>query len=130
MIIVFINCKLFPFITWIISGLKLYETRNRNTLKSVIGKTVYLAETGKGKRPVIRCSCTLADPVIIDNKKDYNAMRKHTRIKAGSVYDFTENTKRKYLYKLENVQACTPFEMPQNAVYHGRVYATIDTIND
>jgi hypothetical protein len=117
---------LFPFIAWIISGLKTYETRNRNTLKRFIGKTVYFAETGKGKRPVIRCSCTLADPVIIDNKKDYNAMRKYTRIKAGSVYDFTENTKRKYLYPLENIQACEPFTLPDNAVYHGRVYATVN----
>lgn len=127
MIIVFINCKLFPFVSWIISGLKTYETRNRNTLKSLIGKTVYLAETGNGKRPVIRCFCTLSDPVIIDNKTDYNKMRKHTMIKKNSVYDFTSETKKKYLYPLENVQACTPFPLPDNAVYHGRVYATINT---
>ena len=59
MYIVFINCDLFPFISWIISGKKLFETRNRNTLKSLIGKTVFLAETGKGKRPVIRCIATI-----------------------------------------------------------------------
>lgn len=126
MIIVFINCKLFPFIQWIITGLKLYETRNRNTLKNLIGKTVYLAETGKCKRPVVCCSCTIMDPVIIDNKKDYNRMRKYTMIKKGSIYDFTSETKRKYLYPLENIQPCKPFALPDNAVYHGRVYATVN----
>ena len=65
MIIIYINCSLFPFIDWIISGLKQYETRNRNTLKRFIGKTVYFAETGKGKRPVIRCSCTISELITI-----------------------------------------------------------------
>ena len=126
MIIIFINCKLFPFISWIISGSKVYETRNRNTLKRFIGKTVYFAETGKHKRPVVCCSCTIRDPVVIDNKGDYNKMRKHTMIRKGSIYDFTSETKKKYLYPLENVQACIPFEIPGQAVYHGRVYATVN----
>ena len=125
MIVIFINCRLFPFISWIISGLKTYETRNKNTLKRFIGKTVYLAETGKGKAPVIRCYCMITDYMTITDKAVYNRFRKQTKIKKGSVYDFTSETKQKVLYMLENVQACKPFTLPDNAVRHGRIYATI-----
>lgn len=80
MIVIFINCALFPFIDWIIKGLKLFETRNRNTLKSFIGKTVFLVETGKHKKPIVRCSCLISSVDIITDKKAYNRLRKYTRI--------------------------------------------------
>ena len=127
MYVIFINCKLFPFISWIISGLKTYETRNRNTLKRFIGKTVYLAETGKRKAPIIRCYCTITNSMIITDKATYNKYRKYTKVKKGSVYDFTSETKQKVLYKLENVKACVPFELPKNAIRYGRIYAKINS---
>ena len=108
MYIVFINCDLFPFISWIISGKKLFETRNRNTLKSLIGKTVYLAETGKGKRPVIRCIATIESSIVVQDMKTYNQYRKFTMVKKGSVFDFIPG-KRKILYKLSNVQQIPAF---------------------
>lgn len=126
MYVIFINCKLFPFISWIISGLKIYETRNRNTLKRFIGKTVYLAETGKGKAPIIRCYCTITNSMIITDKAVYNRFRKQTKIKKGSVYDFTSETKKKVLYKLENVKPCIPFALQNNAIRHGRIYAEMN----
>ena len=127
MIIVYINCALFPFIDLIIKGLKLYETRNRNTLKNLIGKTVYLAETGKGKRPVIRCSCVITECLTITDIKQYNRMRKYTRVKKRSLYDFIPGqTKKKVLYKFENVQACKPFPIPENVVRHG--YTWCETV--
>ena len=126
MYVIFINCKLFPFISWIISGLKTYETRNRNTLKKFIGKTVYLAETGKGKAPIIRCHCTITDYIVITDKATYNIYRKQTKVKRNSIYDFTSTTKQKVLYRLENVKACVPFELPKNATRYGRIYAKIN----
>lgn len=126
MIVLFINCKLFPFISWIIAGIKIYETRNRNTLKSIIGKQVFLAETGKHKKPLIKCIATINEPIKIDNLKDYNRYRKQTMIEKNSVYDFTRETKYKYLYRLSNVQKVKEFYLPGNAVYHGRIFATID----
>jgi hypothetical protein len=126
MIIVFVNCKLFPFISWIIAGKKLFETRNRNTLGRFIGKTVYFAETGKGRRPVVRCSCMITELVTVTDRATYNDYRKPAMIKKGSVFDWKETTRKKCLYKLEGVKACEPFPLPENAVYHGRVCATID----
>lgn len=125
MIVLFINCHLFPFIDWIIKGLKLYETRNRNTLKSIIGKRLYIAETGKHKKPLVRCAAYIDNPVIIDSKKDFDRYRRQTKIKKGSCFDFIPGNK-KYLYPLHDVQAIKPFFLPDNAVRHGRIYATIN----
>ena len=122
MIIVYINCSMFPFIDWIISGLKLYETRSRNMLRGLVGKTVYLAQTGKGKQPVVRCCCTISEYLEISSKKDYNALRKYTRVKHGSLYDWSSSTKRKYLYKLDNVTPVDPFQIPEGGIRHGRTY--------
>ena len=117
MSIVFINCSLFPFISWIISGLKVYETRNRNTLKQLIGKTVYLAETGKHKKPVVRCMATIDSVIIVQDLKTYNSHRKQTKVIKGSVYDFIPG-KKKYLYRLANVQPVAAFEPPEG-IRHG-----------
>ena len=125
MIVIFINCSLFPFIDWIIKGWKLFETRNRNTLKSFIGKTVYFAETGKHKKPVVRCSCLISSVTIITDKKAYNGLRRYTRIKSGSLYDLKPETVKKCLYRLENVKPCKPFELPDNAIRKCRVYAIV-----
>lgn len=122
MIILYINCKLFPFIDLIISGLKLFETRNRNTLKTLIGKTVYLAETGKGKATV-KATCIIREPVIITDKAVYESYRNKTMIETGSEYDWKSSTKQKVLYPLENVRSVPAFPVPGNVVRHGRIYA-------
>lgn len=124
--VVYINCMLFPFITWIIKGLKLYETRNRNTLKRLIGKTVYFAETGKGKNAIIKCYCTIGQPVFVKDKKTYNQYRKYTKVKKGSCFDFTRETKQKVLYPLLNVQPVKiPFEIPENAIRKNRTFCEL-----
>jgi hypothetical protein len=124
--IVYINCKLFPFIAWIIAGLKTMETRNKNTLKQLIGKTVYFAETGKHKKPVVYCSCIIGDPVTVIDKKTYNRYREQTRIVKGSIFDFTRGTKQKVLYPLLNVQPVkTPFSIPENAIRKNRTFCEL-----
>lgn len=123
MTIVYINCALFPFISLILAGKKLYETRNKNTLKRLIGHEIYLAETGKGKA-VVKAKCTITGLVTVTDKGTYNRYRKYTQVKKGSVYDFSTGTK--YLYRLEGVQAVKPFTVPDNAIKHGRIYATVE----
>lgn len=124
MIFIYINCSLFPFINWIIAGKKLYETRNRNTLQKLIGKKVYLVETGKHKKPLVRCSCLIVEGFTIDNKGDYETFRKAAKIKRGSVYDFIPG-KRKTFYKLEKVQSVPAFPLPDNIIRHGRTWAEL-----
>ena len=125
MIIVFINCDLFPFVSWILAGKKIYETRNRNTLKRLIGKTIYIAETRNGKKPVVKCIATIASSTTIVTKKEYNRLRKQAMIKKDSVYDFIPG-KKKVFYKLENVKPVQEFT-PENGIHHGRSWMECNT---
>ena len=115
--VVFINCKVYPFINLILSLAKAYETRNRNTLKSLIGKRIWLCETGNGRK-IVKGSAMIESVLIVEDKKTYNSFRKQTRIRKGSVYDWKQDTKRKYLYRLTDIKCCKPFE-PEEGKRHG-----------
>ena len=115
--IVFINCSLFPFVTWIISGLKVYETRDKNTLKSLIGKTVYLCETGSSKNKIVRCQAVITAVVPVSFLSRYERFRDECCIKPGSKYDFKPG-KTKYLYLLTDVKPIVPF-VPEDGKRHG-----------
>lgn len=115
--IIFINCDLFPFVDWIISGLKIYETRNRNTLKAFIGQVVLIAETHKGKRPIVRCVAYI-DSMEKVNIERFNALREKTMVFPGSAYDLTDSSKTKCLYRLSYVYPIPCFIPPED-VRHG-----------
>ena len=118
--IIFINCRLFPFLDMIIRGRKVYETRTRNMLRALVGQRVMLAETGRG-RPVVRCTAVVGTPVVVRSRKEWNRYRRSACIRAGSPFDWMPCTKVKYLYPLSDVVACSPFTPPEG-VRHGRVW--------
>jgi predicted transcriptional regulator len=119
MAIVFINCSVFDFIAAIMAGMKLYETRTRNTLKQLIGKRVLLCQTGKGKKRVM-CYVTIESVLVIDNPETWKQYRKACCIAPGSKYDYIPCTK-KYLYKLTDVEPVNPF-IPAEGKRHGYVW--------
>ena len=116
--IIFINCSLFRFIAAIMAGKKLYETRTRNTLKSYIGKRVYLCETGR-KNKLVSCTCIIDSVICITSMKQWQQYRKDCYIKKGSVFDYIPGTK-KYLYRLTDIQKINPF-IPKEGYRHGRI---------
>lgn len=118
--IVFINCRQYPFLNEIIQGRKIYETRTRNTLTGLLGKKVLLAETGHGK-PIVKCSATISTLLTVTSARQFEKYRTSTRIEEGSEYDWTDETRIKYLYKLENVRSFDEF-VPENGKRHGRVW--------
>lgn len=118
--VVFINCRLFPFLAWIISGRKVYETRTWDTLRALVGQRVYLAETGRGCRPVVRCSCVIDHSLTCD-LATFQALRHLHSVPAGSVYDWHAGTRKKVLYRLADVQPVDPFTVPEGP-RHGRVW--------
>lgn len=118
--VVFINCHWFPFIDWIIAGHKVYETRTYNTLRALVGKRVYLAETGHGGRPVVRCSCVI-DHALTCDRGTFRALRHLHRVPALSSYDWKDSTTKKILYRLTDVQPVYPFAVPEGP-RHGRVW--------
>ena len=77
--------------------------------------------TGKGKA-IVLCLATIESCTIIDNPEQYNAMREFTRIDKGSVFDWKQNTKKKYLYKLSHVVPVQSFQVPETCIKHGRTW--------
>ena len=118
--VLFINCRKCPFISWIISGEKVFETRTRNTLKRFIGQVVYLAETGNGK-PVVKCLATITGVEIVRTRTQFERFRKLTMIEPKTEYDWTDGTTVKYLYRLENIYPVPDFVPPED-VRHGRTW--------
>jgi len=118
--VVFINCRRYPFVDWIIDRRKLDETRTRDMLGALVGRRVLLAETGRD-RPVVRCSAVIRSVTVVRSRDDWDRLRSRHRVPAGSAYDWTPDTKVKYLYTLSGVVACHPFTPPEG-VRHGRVW--------
>ena len=108
-----------PYAVAIVSGFKPIETRNRNTLKSLVGKRVAIVRTHRNKKPMIFgyvtiSFCDFRSEKWLDNHRDL------TLIPPGSMYDC--KGKGKYCYYLSRPEKCEPYELPKNAVRHGFSY--------
>lgn len=124
--VLFINCSGIPFVNWIMEGLKQYETRTRNTLKSLLtwalGERILIAETGHGN-PVVRCSAVIDQVISVTTREQWEEYLQYTWIPVGSKYDWTPDTKVKWLYHLTDVKPVAPFLLPNSCRRHGRVWA-------
>jgi len=101
-----INDSGLPWSQWILDGIKTIETRNSNTLKSYVGKTVGVVQTGKGPAHLVGF-ITLGEPKIYRTREQWAADRSKHRIPAGSDYDFVDGSV-KYGYPVMNPQRITP----------------------
>ena len=124
--IIFINCDDQPFVDQILSADKILETRTRNMLKSLSGQRVLLAETHRGRKPIVRASVILGEAQKVTDKATFVCFRKITCIQEGSKYDWNDNTKYKYFYTLLSVRPVEPFTPPEG-IRHGRVWMEYGT---
>ena len=125
--VLFVNCEREPFVDWMMCHLKQYETRTRNTLKSLLswalGRRILIAETGHGA-PLVRCSAVIDQVVAVYDQATWEDYLEQTWIPVGSKYDWKPTTKVKYLYHLKDVHPVgTPFLLPSTCRRHGRVWA-------
>ena len=119
--VVFINCSRFPFLSWILNRSKLYETRTRDTLRALVGQRVYLAETGHGRRAIVKSSARIAYVFPVISAAAWQRLRPLYCVPSGSQYDWRPGTRIKYMYVLEDVRNVAPFPVPEG-VRHGRVW--------
>ncbi len=101
-----INDKYTPFTELILLGLKLIETRNRNTLKSLVGQRVGIIRTGKGKAMLVGY-VTIAAVIKYETEADFRADYPLHWVDKGSKYDIKKGGV-KYGYVLTNPQRCEP----------------------
>ena len=118
--VLFINCRSVPFVQKIMNREKIYETRTRDTLRSLVGKRVYLCETGKGIS-MVRCSAIILNAFPVRSFHEWEMFRSYTCVPADSEYEWKPDTKVKWLYELAGIRSCVPFH-PAEGKRHGRVY--------
>ena len=102
----------------IVGKYKPIETRSRNMLKDLVGKThVAIVETRRGKNPMV---IGYVDVVKAEQKSGrwLAENRNLTLIPEGSKYDC--GGKSKWCYYLENPMTCEPYPLPSTAIRHGR----------
>lgn len=114
---IYISCKAIPFIDYILTGAKEYETRSCNVLGRLLGKRVALIETGHG-RAIIRGYATIDHYTTLYH--DSLDARKSAWI-FGTPYDIP-NGGKKVFYHLKDVTRCEPYELPAERINHGRSY--------
>ena len=81
----------------IIDGRKKYESRQTDSLRPYVGKTVAIVRTGKGPAVAIG-QVTVGEPVVVDAEK-FNKMRKQHLVPQGSKFDIDPGA-TKYLYPM------------------------------
>lgn len=96
MIGVNINDDLQPFTDQILDGLKVIETRNKNTLKSVINKTVGIIKTGRNKQALCVGLMQISAPKVYLSKPEFRKDKNKHLIKPNSKFDFVEGKKFGY----------------------------------
>lgn len=124
--VLFINCQTESFVDKIMLRLKPYETRTRNTLKSLLswafGERILIAETGHGA-PLVRCSAVIDHYIAVYTREQWEQYREQACIPVDSQYDWKPDTKVKYLYHLADVRNIAPFRLSMDCKRHGRVWA-------
>lgn len=122
--VVYINCHSVPFVRLIMGRTKLDETRTRDMLRAVVGRPVYVAETGNGPATV-RCMVTFLPGREITSARDWKRNRNRHRVPVGSKYDWRAETRKKWAYEIADVIPVEPFTPPEG-VRHGRVWMEYD----
>ena len=117
--VIFINCKEYPFVDWILSGKKKCETRNKNTLGRFIGERIMIAETGNG-RPLVRCTAVISRCIGVYSKQSWREHVSEDDVPLGSSYDWKDDTKKKVVYTLKDIRPVKPYH--PDGLRHGRVW--------
>jgi GNAT superfamily N-acetyltransferase len=81
----------------IIDGRKKYESRQTDSLRPYVGKTVAIVRTGKGSAVAIG-QVTVGEPVVVDAEK-FDKMRDQHLVPQGSKFDIDPGA-TKYLYPM------------------------------
>ena len=118
--VVFVNCSKHPFIDLIMARRKPFETRTRNTLGRFLGDTILFAETGHGK-PLARCYAKIVEIIEVFTREEWEKYREAACIPADSDFDWKPWTRKKVLYRLDEVVAIDPFRIT-DGIRHGRVW--------
>lgn len=111
-----INCKDIDFVQMILDGVKTVETRNTNSLKSLVGQRIGLVRTGCGKAMLMGYA-TIVKVIVYDTETFRSDFKRH-RVPQNSEYDIQLV---KYGYILENVEKCLPSAVQSKGIVYRKL---------
>lgn len=103
-----INDRDSPYTDYILDGIKTVETREKNTLKSLVGQRVGIIRTGCGKAMLVGY-VTISDIIKYDSIEKFRDDFNRHLVEPDSKYDMKGSDK--YGYVLKNPQRCKPVEI-------------------
>lgn len=109
-----------PYAKAIAEAYKTLETRSRNVFKQIIGERVAIVRTSRHSKPTIVGYATISGAVFISKEEFQQLFSKHL-VPPGSKFDC--HGKGKWCYIMTQAEQCEPYELPSNAIRHGRSYA-------
>ena len=102
-----INDKNQDFTGQILSGVKTSETRDTNSLKPYIGKTVGIVRTGRGKeKATLVGTMKIGEPKFVATKKEFDSLYDSQQVAPDS--DRYIGERGKYIYPLTEVKPVRP----------------------
>lgn len=119
---IYINEDYLPFADLILSGMKVWETRNRNMLGKLIGEQVAIVSTSRKRKPLIKGLATITEARHV-TPEEYELFRGKTYVPKGSKYDCTP--RGKWLYRMSNPIHLAPIPLPEDIIRHGRSWCYI-----
>lgn len=114
-----------PYALAIAKALKPLETRSRDMLRGLVGQTVAIIRTRRGKRPTVLGYAKIERSFFCPAGAEWEALREQTLIPPGSRYDAVGRGRWCYVMSSAREDA-SPYPLPDNAVRHGRSWCEFD----
>lgn len=110
------------YATWLVSGQKTIETRNRDMLSALVGQRVAVVKTHRGMLP--QRGPVVVGYVTITGKSfcaadDFQKHFSEHLVPEHSAYA-PQNGRGKWFYHIADAETCEPYVLPVDAVRHGR----------
>ena len=106
----------------IVNGVKTIETRNKNTLRSLVGERVAIAwSNGRKHRKQnweVIGYVTISGNSFCDGK-DFDEFFFQHFVPVGDEF-YPKDGKGKWFYYLADAEACDPYPLPSSVIRHGR----------
>ena len=113
---IFVNNDGVRYADAIVGGYKTIETRNRNTLKALVGERVAVISTSRKRKALVVGYVDIVSAEFCPVEQ-FDEYRDETLISPGSRFDV--NTRGKWFYHLANACKTDPYQLPADAIRHG-----------
>lgn len=115
---IYINCKEKDYLKLIFDGQKLWETRSKRMLASLLGEVVALIRTGCDEPMVVGYATVTEERYV----KPDSVLWASAALDGQTRYRSSRPDGGKWFYRLRQVVPCKPYPVPTDRINHGRAW--------